>query len=222
MEIIPIVSLDKIYINTDDENIYFLDCTRVSGCMDLISRGEEKLADQVIRIGSSIDKDKIILADDVIFSGEALRKIIEMFSCLGKKTVGVISSICCKEAYDYFNNCLEYGVKCNYLLEKDVIDQICERDFYFGIAGSGIMVNDGKMLCKAPYFKPFGDPCGRASIPEEYELSFSKNCLIRSLKLWDDACLEKEILIGELPEKIINTNSCDSVRKVLRMEIDRI
>ena len=30
-------------------------------------------------------------------------------------------------------------------MEKDVIDQICERDFYFGIAGSGISVNTGQI-----------------------------------------------------------------------------
>lgn len=219
---IPIVSLDKIYIDTNEDDICFLDCTRVSGSMELISRGKERLADQVIRIGNSISGKEIILADDVVFSGEALRKIIKMFECLGIKTVGVISSICCRDAYDYFSNNLRYGVLCNYLLENDVVDQICERDFYFGIVGSGIMVNDGNSLVKAPYFKPFGDPCGRASIPKEYELSFSKNCLIRSLNLWEDACRNNDLLIGDLPEKIVNTNASDSVIKVLRMEIDRI
>ena len=219
---IPIVSLDKIYIETDEKNIYFLDCTRVSGSMKLISRGKEELADQVIRIGNSINGREIILADDVIFSGEALRKSIKLFESVGIRTVGVISSICCRDAYDYFNDNLKYGVLCNYLLENGVVDQICERDFYFGIAGSGIMVDDGESLKKAPYFKPFGDPCGRASIPKEFEQSFSKNCLMRSLSLWEDACKSEDLLIGELPERIVNTNTSDSVIKVLRMEIDRI
>ena len=47
---IPIVTLDRIYIEPDDENIYFLDCTRVNGSKDLISRGKEEFVDQILRI----------------------------------------------------------------------------------------------------------------------------------------------------------------------------
>ena len=59
-------------------------------------------------------------------------------------------------------------------MSDDVIDQICERDFYFGIAGSGIMINTNNGLYKAPYFKPYGNPYERASIPVESEQYFSK------------------------------------------------
>ena len=41
-------------------------------------------------------------------------------------------------------------------------------------------------LWKSPYFKPYGNPCERASIPEEYEKEFSKNCLERSIYLWEE------------------------------------
>ena len=67
------------------------------------------------------------------------------------------------------------GIKCDYLLGKDVIDQICERDFYFGIAQSGISIkNSNGLVFKAPYFKPYGNPIERASIPSEYEKYFSE------------------------------------------------
>lgn len=217
---IPIVTLDKIYIKPDEENVYFLDCTRVSGSKELISRGKEKFRDQIIRIARTIKSNKIVLADDVVFSGEALRKVISLFEVCGIEVVGIISSIAMEESYNYFNKALRNGLLCNYVLVSDVIDQICERDFYFGIAGSGIMVNTKTGMKKAPYFKPYGDPCTRASIPEEYERTFSKDCLIRSCSLWEE--INKEMLIGDLPEEIIWTNKEEKVVKVLRKEINRI
>ena len=215
---IPIVSLDRIYINPDEENIYFLDCTRVSGSMDLISRGKEDFVEQIIRISKSIGSREIVLADDVVFSGEALRKVISLFKVCGIEGVGIISSIAMEDSYEYFNRTLKNGIKCNYILGKNVIDQICERDFYFGVAGSGIMINGPDGMKKAPYFKPYGNPCERASIPKEFERDFSKGCLERSLKLWDGS----NALVGDLPEEIIGTKKDEEVVKVLRKEIDRI
>ena len=55
------------------------------------------------------------------------------------------------------------------------------------------MVSTKTGMKKAPYFKPYGDPCTRASIPEEYERTFSKDCLIRSCSLWEE--INKEMLI---------------------------
>ena len=81
---IPIVTLDRIYIEPDEENIYFLDCTRVSDSKNLISRGKEEFIDQIIRISSSVKRKEIILADDVVFSGEALRKVISLFEICGR------------------------------------------------------------------------------------------------------------------------------------------
>lgn len=221
---IPIVSLDRIYLNPDEESIYFLDCTRVSGSMDLISRGKESFIDQILRLSECLMSKKIILADDVVFSGDALRKVISLFKLCGVEVVGVISSICTEEAYLYFNENLSEGIKCNYILGNDVIDQICERDFYFGIAGSGIMVASFDGMKKAPYFKPFGDPCTRASIPKDFEDEFSKGCLKRSIMLWDDANSRnsRNILMSDLPEAIVGTNKTDDVVKVLRKEVERI
>ena len=106
-------------------------------------------------------------------------------------------------------------------MEDKVIDQICERDFYFGIPQSGISVKEGNIVYKAPYFEPFGDPVERASIPKRYKDYFSKGCLIRSLALWKkiEELSNKNIKISDLPENIINTNNNDRVVKVLKKEI---
>ena len=90
---IPIVSLDKIYIEPDEQNIYFLDCTRVNGSNEIISRRKEPLDIQIKRIVNNLPSKKIIIADDVVFSGSVLKNIINRFKLYGVEDVGVIASI---------------------------------------------------------------------------------------------------------------------------------
>lgn len=214
---IPIVTLDKIYIEPDNENIYFFDCTRIDGSKKLVTRSGGDLFEQIKILGNILTNKKIFLADDVVFSGEVLKTIIKMLGDVDIQVLGIISSISTRGGYEYFSKELKYGIFTNYLLEEDVIDQICERDFYFGIAGSGILVRYDNCLYKAPYFKPFGNPSERASIPEEYVESFSKNCIDRSICLFEDIDRQKDekTLISELPEKIILTDGNEEVIKTL-------
>lgn len=216
----PIVTLDKIYISPDEKNIYFLDCTRVSGTDEIIARQKEPLDEQIKRLSNSLKGKQILIADDVVFSGCVLKTIIEKLSKYDVKTVGIITSICTNESYNYFNENLKYGINTNYLMSDDVIDQICERDFYFGIAGSGIMIETDKGRFKAPYFKPYGNPHERASIPLEHEKNFSIGCLDRSIHLWREIDKLRKIktIISELPERIVNTNENDEVIKTLIKE----
>jgi hypothetical protein len=109
-------------------------------------------------------------------------------------------------------------------MSESVIDQICERDFYFGIAGSGIIIKKNNNLYKSPYFIPYGNPYERASIPKEYERSFSKGCLERSLYLWEemDKLNSVKTKIYELPERIINTQKEEEVIRTLKKELKKI
>lgn len=220
---IPIVTLDKIFINPDEENIYFLDCTRVNGTNEIVSRKSESLDSQIDRLSKTINSKTIILADDVIFSGTVIKTIINKFKEKNIEVVRVLSSICSDEGYNYFKDNLKYGIITNYIM-YDVIDQVCERDFYFGIAGSGIMIKTNNGLSKAPYFMPYGNPNERASIPVDKELDFSKECIRRSIYLWNeiDKLRGKNTLLKELPETIINTNKEDEIVKTLKKEIKRI
>ncbi|MEE3342727.1 MAG: hypothetical protein VZS44_01395 [Bacilli bacterium] len=224
MVTIPIVTLDKIYIRPDEKNIYFLDCTRVDGTNEIISRTSESLDYQISRLSNQIQAKQIILADDVVFSGNVLKDIINRFNKYNIKVVGIISSLTTSKAYYIFNQNLKYGLITNYLMSTSVIDQICERDFYFGIAGSGIMINTNNGLYKAPYFKPYGNPNERASIPDKYEKYFSKGCLYRSTYLWEEIDKQKKTntKISELPERIINTNENEEVVKTLKKEIRKL
>ena len=221
---IPIVTLDKIYITPDEKNIYFLDCTRINGTNGIISRKNESLDSQIIRLSKTLSSKEILLADDVVFSGSVLKNIINRFNMLEIKVIGIITSICTNQSYTYFNSSLKYGIKSNYIMSDNVIDQICERDFYFGVAGSGIMIDTKDGLYKAPYLKPYGNPNERASIPIEYEKYFSKACLERSIYLWKeiDRLKKARTKIIELPEKIINTNENEEVVKTLKREMKRL
>lgn len=215
--------MDKIYISPDEENIFFLDCTRVNGTNKIISRKRESLDEQIKRIGTIFRGKEIIIADDVVFSGTVLKTIINMLEQYDVKVVGIITSITSREGYDNFNKKLKYGLKANFIMDN-VIDQVCERDFYFGIAGSGIMIEKEDSYLKAPYFYPYVSPNERASIPVEAEKEYSIGCLERSILLWEDIDKQrgKSTLIKELPEEIIYTEKDEEVVKTLKKEIRRI
>ena len=228
MEVIPIVSLDKIYLNEDEENVIFLDCTRLNGSNRLVSRNNsndfssvdiqvEKISKQLKYMGLN----QIILVDDVVFSGSVLSSVIELFKNNGISVIGIRSAVSTTNAFKKFNSELGLGLKCKYLLGEDVLDQICERDFYFGVPQSGISILEDGVIYKAPYFKPFGNPVERASIPKEYEVDFSKGCLKRSIWLWEEIekLSGKKFYISDLPEVISNTSSDDQVIKVLKKGI---
>lgn len=167
---------------------------------------------------------EIVILDDVVFSGSVLKSIIDYFNKYNIKVIGIRSGISSNKGYEYFNYNLPLGLKCGYLMSEHVIDQICERDFYFGIAGSGISVQKNNEILKSPYFIPFGKPVERSSIPKIEEIKFSLSCLKRSLLLWQEIDLlnKRETKIKELPEKIIDTKANDSVIKTLKKGMNRI
>ena len=167
---------------------------------------------------------EIVLADDVVFSGSVLKKIIKEFKDCNINVIGIRSCISSYESFTCFNKTLPLGLKCGYLMSGQVIDQICERDFYFGIAGSGISIIKNNEVLKAPYFKPYGDPVNRSSIPTIEEQKFSLTCLRRSLELWQEIerLNRREIKIKELPEKIVDTNENDSVVKTLKKGMNKL
>jgi hypothetical protein len=170
----------------------------------------------------SLNLTKIIIADDVLFSGTVLREIIKKFKNNNIDVAGIRCCISSIEGYEYFNQTLLLGVKCEYILGKTTIDQICERDFYFGIVGSGIATKTKEgIIKKAPYFYPFGNPIERASIPEQDATNFSNSCLNRSIQLWNEIerLSNKEFKIEDLPEEIINTKQNESITYTLKRGI---
>ncbi len=221
----PIVSMDEIYIDCDNKYVFSLDCTRMTGQDKLVSRinpldvdGVGRQIERLAKLFKRCDVNQIILADDVVYSGSVISQISNLFEQEDIMVVGVVAAISGEKAYNKFNKEMKYGLKCGYLMKEDVTDEICERDFYFGVAqsGMGILVN-GKVF-KAPYFLPFGDPIARATIPAENAVPFSKSCVRRSLELWLETQKRsnKTIYMKDLPELVQNTTPEEEVVKVLR------
>ena len=204
-----IISLDKVYTNG---NVFAtLDCTRLEGSKELVSRFTGKPIDSQIsllskKIKEETKSNKITIVDDIIFSGESLIAIKKLFEQNGIVIKKVLSGLTTNAAMEFFKT-LNIESDAAYLMSDTVEDEICERDFYFGIPQSGMTsIINGKIF-KKPYFLPFGNPIKRASVPQEFSKNFSTGCLCRSKYFWEET--EKnsngEILIKHLPEKIINT-----------------
>lgn len=213
--------MDKIFIRENNKDKYFLDCTRLDGLNRVVSRTNPNdlysVQKEILLLADYLKLNnikEIILLDDVVFSGNVLKSIIEEFNINDIKVVGIRCSISTIKAFDYFNKTLPFGIKTGFILEENVIDQICERDFYYGIVQSGISVLKENKVLKAPYFLPFGNPNQRASIPKDKEKEFSIMCLENSKLIWknieDNA--NKYFYNKDLPEKIC---FADDDKKVL-------
>lgn len=211
--------------------IFFLDCTRLDGSKKLVSRNNanslmnvEKQVKEISEVLRFQGQREIVLVDDVIFTGTVLRTLRDLFQKNGIDVIGVRGSISMEESYQKFNRELPLGLKCGYVLGEGVIDQICERDFYFGIAQSGISIMRKNGIYKSPYFKPFGNPVERASIPITEEIEFSKGCIERSIALWEEIerLSNKSFRMSDLPEIIMNTTTEEQVVKVLKRGMKKL
>jgi hypothetical protein len=143
--------------------------------------------------------DEIVLADDVIFSGEMIVWLTDELAQKGIKVQRVLCGISTQEGIDKLS---ERGIAVDAGVVFDELeDEICERDFTI-VPGSGRRIDDptDPMLTdwdgwdgKSPftslpgnvlYFdSKFGMPEQWASIPKQYEDDFCVNSLERTMKL---------------------------------------
>ena len=68
---------------------------------------------------------------------------------------------------------------------NQVVDEVCERDFYLGIPYSGRSLMGGENFGLS-YILPFGNPEAWASIPNEYQKFFSIFCINQTIKLFEE------------------------------------
>lgn len=82
---------------------------------------------------------------------------------------------------------------------EEVIDEVCERDFYPGVPFSGrLLVNHENV--GVPYLLPFGHPGKWASIPDRWQVSFSGFCLQQTIRLFEEIerCSDRMVGCSEL------------------------
>jgi hypothetical protein len=225
----PVVSLDRTYIDEAQPNLMgYLDATRT---VDTNLQGtglksrlrENSLSQQIYRLAQIADGKPITLIDDVIFEGKTLLEIIEKFRDQGVNIGKVLTGIAIQEGIDLLE---ANGISVATVVKpyKQVIDEICERDFRVGAPYSGRTIVNGKTTMGAPYLQPFGKPEQWASIPSDQSLDFSLFCLYQSLQMW----LEVERLSGQnistdqIPRQTLGLPQNDSITEALSISIDQL
>lgn len=197
---LPSISLDPVYFPGD----FSLALTRTVD-KNLVDRGLRhrygslNLLKQISPLKTRGLKE-VCLIDDVIFSGVLAEKIIKLLSNLGLEVVLVCAGVGISEGLNKINHAREISCARVY---KNVVDEVCERDFYLGIPFSGRSLLDSENV-SLPYFLPFGKPDKWASIPVQKQKEFSLFCLNQSISLFRE--------IEKSSKKLINC--CDIERKV--------
>lgn len=180
------ISLDGIYYNCDSK----LEMTRTVD-NDFFDKGLSRrfgsppLLQQIRKIFSLKESNisEVVLVDDVIFSGSLVKRVKNILS-----KMNIDASVICagvgighgvrllQEAFSEIR-CVKYY--------DEVIDEVCERDFYPGVPQSGRLIA-GKSNVGAPYIIPFGKPSEWASIPKEWVGSFSSFCMEQTITLFQE------------------------------------
>lgn len=185
---LPVVSLDRAYLSSSDKLLGFLDATRTVDSQlqntGLGSRATElSLQRQIGKLAVQANGSPIALLDDVVFEGKTVLSIIEEFRRRGVAVDRVYAGITLQEGKELLE---ANGVRVESVIDpyKQVIDEVCERDFRVGVPLSGRTIVSGGQTTGAPYLKPFGKPEEWASIPTDKVQEFSLFCLYQSLSLW--------------------------------------
>ncbi len=85
----------------------------------------------------------------------------------------------------------------------EVIDEVCERDFYPGVPFSGRSLI-GESNIGLPYIIPFGKPRKWASIPTYFHKEFSKFCIDQAIILFEEIqrISNKEVCCSDIERKV--------------------
>ncbi|HOX60528.1 MAG TPA: hypothetical protein PLV72_00795 [Candidatus Magasanikbacteria bacterium] len=210
---LPTISLERTYFAGDlsFEITRLVDKNHVA-CGWGNRTGTLPIEDQLRALQNS-DVSEVVLVDDVIFEGKTLKFIIDLFSSIGIRVISVYAGIGIGEMKIVHQ--LVRNVNCVYLFE-DVIDEVCERDFFPGVPLSGrLLINTDYGI---PYVYPFGNPIDWASIPLEHGRDFSKFCIHQTIKIFEEIerRSDRPIYCHDLARQIIGLKTNDRFVNCLR------
>ncbi len=191
---LQIISLDRAYVDRTTPNILgHLDITR--GVDDGLASaglkprpGSDSIDAQLDRFSSEHNFPVIIL-DDVVFSGDGMRWLVNQLAERKRPVVKVITGIGIRTLDGDpagITNLREIGIQVDCVREYEtVVDEVCQRDFVAGapMSGRSVYSSNGEIR-SAPYFAPFGDATRWASIPPEKVREFSRFCMNTSIELF--------------------------------------
>lgn len=204
---LPTISLDRVYYRSR----LTLDLTRIVDIHGQDAQigprpGCAPLAAQVEAIALHNHKT-MALIDDVIFTGACIEEICGQLEKIGIAVPVVYAGIVVGNGARRIiqggrtTRCVRWY--------NDVVDEVCERDFYPGVPLSGRTVS-GEANTGMPYLLPFGNMGKWASIPEESQERLSRLCL----QLTGELFMEIERLSGRI------VRCCDLDRNVIGLPND--
>ena len=204
---LPIVSLDPVYFPGD----YSLEFTRNVDASGLDRGLKPRFGSDPLPKQLSLLKNKkikeVCLVDDVIFSGVLIERVIQALSRLGIRVPVVCAGIGIQEGINRIatSSCQVYCLK----TYQEVVDEVCERDFYLGVPYSGRSLW-GSQNIGLPYILPYGKPDKWASVPLLFQKTFSRFCLNQTIILFEEIeksskriidCSDIERKVFDQPEK---------------------
>lgn len=219
---LPAVSLDRVYFKSE-LNFEITRSVNEKGenCGWINRDGTPSIPQQLETLRVSGVKE-VVLVDDVIFSGGMIEMVADKFMAVGIRVPLVCAGIGIAEGIKRING-IRREVRCVRIFDQ-VIDEVCERDFYPGTPLSGRLLAGG-MNIGVPYIFPFGNPKDWASIPHDHASAFSKFCLNQTILLFEEIerCSGREILCQDLGRKVFGL-PMNGVRytDALRETVDRL
>lgn len=144
----------------------------------------------------------VVLVDDVVYSGELMEGVIHDLARLDIRVPVICAGIGIGEGVRRLAR-LRSEVRC-VRTYADVIDEVCERDFYPGVPQAGRLLAGGKNI-GVPYILPFGKPNRWASIPVSHEVVFSRFCIRQTIQLFEEIerCSNRLVLCSDLGRQVV-------------------
>lgn len=180
---LPFVTLDRVYADTP----YRIELSRTVGS-DLSDGpvgtrgGAPDLQTQLATLKGALNgQTDIVIYDDVVFSGHFLSEACRTIEGAGLRIRKVLCGIGIDEGVERVTQG-GWSIEC-LKTYAEVVDQVCERDFYPGVDCSGRTLASNPTF-GLPYLRPFGDPVKWASIPAECAADFSRFCITQSIDLF--------------------------------------
>jgi len=176
----PVVSMDGAYIQTPLTLSFNRAVNRLGDDAGLVPRfNSPPIATQLAVLNGW---SEVVLLDDVVYSGHQMMWVIKQIEQQEVRVKQVLSGIVIDNGRKFLE---QEGIEVISVLDYcEVLDEICERDFYPGVPGCGRFVvsqaNTG-----IPYLLPFGRPSQWASVPPQSVIHFSQGCLELTINLFE-------------------------------------
>lgn len=170
---LPVVSLDDRYVKGEND-FYYIGVSRGADNEYVARVGYPPIEEQLARIANL---GEVVIADDVVFSGDMMEWLAGELKKWGTTIAGVICGIAIGEGAEKLE-AAGIGVD-PVLIFDEVDDELCERDLVV-VPGSGRRMPGGNVL----YFDPDkGNPTKWASIPALYVRKFGAEAYRLSAEL---------------------------------------